>query len=475
MSEEQPLGSESLDSELLTLSEDTESVAELHPANPLHSILVDIAERIVQGFYRWRRNPHRETPGDADADGGSHSAQTHPQETTSGAGGASGSGVQHQRRERGSRIRQREQGGDEDDEGYQSERGAGKRLRAEDPPASSRSLACPFWKRSPFDKHRACHRYKLSRIRDVKFHLTRKHTPTTYCQRCFVIFETEDSLSDHIQQDNCCIVPGSRLDGITPATDRALRKRADKDQSVEDQWFAMRDIIFPGKERPFSPFVDTSLSTNLSNFREYFENHERSTWDEVDASLERLRGLNAPDEDRRANKRRIMIMGMGRIYENWVASQSSVSLQALSLAEVAPPSLPARFSTASGTGRRLTTGMSSSQQGHQPNIQRRQDMVVPFSAPGRTGSTTDGNGDTSSGTSRTDPEDGGQGTHRPEGHPETQQPGPAPALERLNFPWTDVLLWQQHGHLPGGEQGTVSFDAFFATDAGAGCDVQHRL
>jgi hypothetical protein len=94
-----------------------------------------------------------------------------------------------------------------------------------------------------------------------------------------------------------------------------------------------------------------------------------------------------------------------------------------------------------------------------------QDMVVPVSATGRTGSTTDGYGDTSSGTSRTDPEDDGQGTQGPEGHPETQQPRPAPVRERLNFPWTDGLLPQQHGfHFPGGEQGMVSFDALFAPD-----------
>jgi hypothetical protein len=53
-------------------------------------------------------------------------------------------------------------------------------------------------------KHRSCCVKQLSRIRDVKQHLSRRHTPDRYCQRCLETnFADEQSLDRHVNLNTC--------------------------------------------------------------------------------------------------------------------------------------------------------------------------------------------------------------------------------------------------------------------------------
>ncbi|KAK4443322.1 hypothetical protein QBC34DRAFT_386401 [Podospora aff. communis PSN243] len=79
----------------------------------------------------------------------------------------------------------------------------------------------------------------------------------------------------------------------------------------------MWDIIFPEKPRPFSPYLDAVLTTDLWNFREYWHNHAQDSLDEVLRLLDsnRVSDSEIPEEERHQNERRILIMGMDMMAE----------------------------------------------------------------------------------------------------------------------------------------------------------------
>ena len=126
------------------------------------------------------------------------------------------------------------------------------------------SFACPFLKRSP-GSHGGCGRHVLSRIRDVKQHLNRCHLMPIYCGRCGAIFSTAVLRDQHLQDEERCPKEGFEIDGISVEQTRLLSKRADPNQSHEEQWYAIFDILFPGHQpRPDSPYLDESLRQALA-------------------------------------------------------------------------------------------------------------------------------------------------------------------------------------------------------------------
>ncbi|KXH34260.1 hypothetical protein CNYM01_01065 [Colletotrichum nymphaeae SA-01] len=137
-------------------------------------------------------------------------------------------------------------------------------------------LACPFGKMSP-SKYSACSRFQLKRIRDVKQHLKRKHTPDDYCNRCLSIFDDEESLTQHVSQPDgfgCQLAPeGRMLDGITHRQSRDLSRKANAELSEEQQWFAIWDIVFPQKPRPESAYLDSAFAMQVCLFREHCARH----------------------------------------------------------------------------------------------------------------------------------------------------------------------------------------------------------
>ncbi|KAK4443321.1 hypothetical protein QBC34DRAFT_212214 [Podospora aff. communis PSN243] len=196
-SETGSLGEEStFDSELFTISDATESIPEIDAQSPLHLATRTVTAHLVQCFYVQQQQLHGGTPQPAD------SVACFTPEDSSAGGQQTGSGAS--KRTRADEVEEKGKG--RDDAGDDPRQTSEKRLRV--PP----SFACPFWKLRPFGNHQGCHRHRLSRVRDVKQHLTRKHTPAAYCQRCFQVFETAAGLYEHIQGVNCSHIPGSQLD-----------------------------------------------------------------------------------------------------------------------------------------------------------------------------------------------------------------------------------------------------------------------
>lgn len=112
-----------------------------------------------------------------------------------------------------------------------------KRRKLETTVTQRKLFACPFWKKEA-RKHRDCFSMKLSRIRDVKQHLLRRHTPEFYCQRCFTIFKDRNTLTLHVMgTDRCPSGLGQKLDGISNEQSLALRKKSKREYSESEKWY----------------------------------------------------------------------------------------------------------------------------------------------------------------------------------------------------------------------------------------------
>lgn len=182
-------------------------------------------------------------------------------------------------------------------------------------------LACPYWKRDS-EKHRVCCKLSHKRIRDVKQHLHRRHTPENYCDRCLEMFEDGDRYEVHLLRAVACFrVPGTQLEGITRTQSRALNKKSDRKLDEEGQWFAMWDILFPGMERPSSAYLDSDLTEEMNSFQEYMTNRGQNIL------LEELNSNNMwclSVEEREVQGSRILARGLHLIYEQWAAIRRTV-------------------------------------------------------------------------------------------------------------------------------------------------------
>ncbi|ROW00388.1 hypothetical protein VMCG_07222 [Cytospora schulzeri] len=129
------------------------------------------------------------------------------------------------------------------------------------------TFACPYSKKDPV-RHRDCYGYVLSRVRDVKQHLNRCHKLPHYCPRCNEIFDTE-ALRDSHNMLCTSTTRAARPDGTTEEQRRQLSRKAEANTSMEDQWFGVWDILFPGTQRPKSPYNNSDLIQDITLFQEF--------------------------------------------------------------------------------------------------------------------------------------------------------------------------------------------------------------
>jgi hypothetical protein len=182
------------------------------------------------------------------------------------------------------RRRQQSSGDDDDDDESASERPPPHK-RAK-PPRSGKTpkrriLACPFWKAHP-SRHRSCFTKVLSRIRDVKQHLTRIHNPEFYCDRCSTIFPDQQARHRHISHPaGLFCTPSLQLDGISHHQKTQLSRKSNSKLSEEQQWFALWEIVFPGCERPASAYRDADVSEELCAFRDYCATYSEAALDDA--------------------------------------------------------------------------------------------------------------------------------------------------------------------------------------------------
>ncbi|KAI5863776.1 hypothetical protein GGS23DRAFT_513496 [Durotheca rogersii] len=128
-------------------------------------------------------------------------------------------------------------------------------------------FACPYAKMDPV-KYRHCYGYCLSRIRDVKQHLSRCHRKPIYCAICGQTFEDEDARDSHTAAMSCARQPFV-IQGISDKQRRELSQRVSSKMPEEQQWFTVFDILFFPRPRPKTPYRDRELSEDLCVFQDF--------------------------------------------------------------------------------------------------------------------------------------------------------------------------------------------------------------
>jgi len=161
--------------------------------------------------------------------------------------------------------------GDDEDPGSLA-RPPKKKLKIE---TSRRAYACPFVKRDPFN-HQECLGLKLGKFSYVKQHLLRSHFAETCCPRCGQKFPGENSTTEynkHLKQENICERRNFSLDGKMPSDvrDKVMdekRRKHENGRKLEDKerWHRVYQILFPGAERPQSPYAETPAVEILQAF-----------------------------------------------------------------------------------------------------------------------------------------------------------------------------------------------------------------
>ncbi|KAI1118567.1 hypothetical protein F5Y14DRAFT_462511 [Nemania sp. NC0429] len=150
------------------------------------------------------------------------------------------------------------------------------------------TFACPFYLQSKYN-HQNCLRYTITRVGDVRQHIKRCHVQPSFCPRCNLVFEGDNSYEQrdaHIKQ--WCCRPAEyvvRPSGATPEQMRLLEDPANRKpiQNIRTpmekeygRWYAIWDIMFPGAEHPASPRINIENEhCNLGAFaavRQYKQN-----------------------------------------------------------------------------------------------------------------------------------------------------------------------------------------------------------
>jgi hypothetical protein len=130
-------------------------------------------------------------------------------------------------------------------------------------------FSCPFFKKDPL-LYRGCATFHLSRTQDVKYHLARKHPRPEYCPRCNEVFGDDiESRDAHVRRDSCERRPLLPPDGLSERQRVLLSKPVDAALPPDEQWFSIWDVVFPNYHRPASPYLNTEVSEQLKNFREF--------------------------------------------------------------------------------------------------------------------------------------------------------------------------------------------------------------
>ncbi|KAK6857284.1 hypothetical protein PG995_007471 [Apiospora arundinis] len=137
----------------------------------------------------------------------------------------------------------------------------------------SRQFACPYLFGGSL-RHHCCRGF--NRIGDVRQHLFRCHRqPAHYCPTCGRVFDDEQSSGAHIRQQNCSPAafnfPGMTSDQWIDISTRAQAPPHTVPGGDAARWYIIWDILFPGAQRPPTPYINGSIFTvRLRDFAQRF-------------------------------------------------------------------------------------------------------------------------------------------------------------------------------------------------------------
>jgi hypothetical protein len=139
---------------------------------------------------------------------------------------------------------------------------------------SSKPLfACPFYKHDSI-RYMSCVRLRLTRIRDVKQHLNRRHRRPIHCETCGAIFRCKIAREGHVVAKNCVSPPGGFvMEAFTKEQSTALGRRVHRGLDGARQWFSIWEILFPNSPRPSSAYLKNNFEETLCMIQNYWQTH----------------------------------------------------------------------------------------------------------------------------------------------------------------------------------------------------------
>lgn len=315
---------DSLDSDMLSVSsEDSDFAQRFDPEGSLAALIDQISYRIFAEFKEsrdlrsrpdstsagiQRRGGNSENSGNS----GNSSIQSECRATSQS------NGTEVRRSGKRGRPHDDEEDEDRDEGGFRRPPRPKKRAARSPNRPRTRILACPFWKLDSH-AHGNCFHRKCSRIGDVKQHLSRKHRQpaSEYCQKCWIAFEGEVHKIAHLSDESgqrCKFNPDARPEGIDNTMATALHKKSNPRQSTEEQWFAIWTIVFPGQQRPSSPYIDDELAEDAAQLQELVVNQ----WPAILASI-------LDETERQGLEREHLIRAtLARLSDDFSATQARV-------------------------------------------------------------------------------------------------------------------------------------------------------
>jgi hypothetical protein len=119
-------------------------------------------------------------------------------------------------------------------------------------------FACHFFKLNP-RKHWRCSMRAYKEPRHLKDHIYSRHSqPEFYCPICFRNFNSRSDCDEHIIQPlrACQQVPSPFDDQINRDVVNSLQRQSSKGIGAYEGWYQIWEILFPGVQRPSSPYID---------------------------------------------------------------------------------------------------------------------------------------------------------------------------------------------------------------------------
>ncbi|KAI0892903.1 hypothetical protein F4806DRAFT_214651 [Annulohypoxylon nitens] len=242
---------------------------------------------------------------------------------------------------------------------------AGTRRRGQD----RRFLfACPYAKKDPVH-YRRCYGYFLSRIRDVKQHLSRCHRRPIYCPICNEIFDDEDEKDVHIRSQNCTRRQSKKIEGISEKQKKELSHRLSSKLPEDQQWFAVWDTLFSPHPRPKTPYRDRELSEDLCVFQDFMTARGPALLAEfLEAKGVTTSSLPHEERDLATFNTEVLGEGLQLIIEQWTADNATAIEQ-----RSAPQSL--RSSPTVDSGIALPTSHPKTMERHKTENQFGSDFI----------------------------------------------------------------------------------------------------
>ena len=294
----------SLDSDMFSISESSDDVELLDSQETIYPILNNILHRLLSGFRIAAQ--YQSSPGESRGNSG-------PVATTTESAHTGNTSRPSQKRN----LSPEEEGGPSEDGEDGPRPPPLKKVKSGQGTKVQKCFACPYLKWDPMKYSRCCER-KLSRIRDVKQHLIRKHTPEFYCQTCQAAnFLNDDILQRHIKIGKCTRRDRTILDGISYQQRSRLSRHSKRKASEEEQWFVIWEILFPSLRRPSSVYLDANLTLEMRHFREYVEHRGQAIMREQFESDPVWLGSAITAEQRRVYLDRVIAEGFNNLFNNW--------------------------------------------------------------------------------------------------------------------------------------------------------------